>query len=147
MIHIDLTGVELKLKQENNTTKVFDRFRKKWLVLTPEEHIRQVLAAHLIDTNGYPAGMMAVEKKIMVGNMPKRFDLVVFDREHKPWMLIECKAPEVAITEQTLHQLLNYHRSVPCRYWVLCNGHQTFCADAGNVEDVRWLSALPAYDL
>jgi hypothetical protein len=95
----------------------------------------------------YPASLIAVEKKIMVGAMGKRFDVVVYSREHKPWLLAECKAPEVAISESTLHQLLQYQRTVQCHYWLLTNGHQTFCADACDATNIKWLNELPAYDL
>ncbi len=147
MIGLDFTGIELKLKHEGDTAYVFDPVRKAWFVLTPEEHVRQYLLYYLTGVMQYPMGMIAAEKKIMVGDMAKRFDIVVYDREHKPWMLIECKAPEVDITEKTLHQLLNYQRSVQCRYWVLSNGRQTFCADGNNIESILWLDRLPAYDL
>jgi len=147
MIALDFSGIELKLKHENGKGYVFDPVRKGWFVLTPEEHVRQHLVYYLTGVLQYPLGMLAVEKKIMVGKMPKRFDIVVYDREHDPWMLIECKAPEVAITEKALHQLLNYQRTIKCRYWVLGNGRQLYCADGGNIEKIEWLNALPAYSL
>jgi len=147
MIQPDFTGISLKLKREKDKVAVFDTVRKKWIALTPEEHVRQYLLQYLTDTLGYPAGMIAVEKKILVGGMSKRFDLVVYDRLHQPWLLVECKAPETEISERTLHQLLNYHRTVQCRYWVLSNGHQLFCADASDRQRVVWLDRLPAYDL
>ena len=125
---------------------MFDPIRKKWIILTPEEHVRQYLIAYLIGTMHYPAAMIAVEKTLKVGAMSKRFDLVVYDRNHKPWMLAECKEPEVPITEQTLHQLLNYQRTLQCNYWLLSNGHQTFCADACDVNRIEWLRALPEYN-
>ena len=104
MITPDFTGIALKLKYEGATPFVFDPVRKNWFILTPEEHVRQYLLHYLTETMLYPLRMIAVEKKIMVGDMPKRFDIVIYDHEHKPWMLIECKSPEVNITEKTLHQ-------------------------------------------
>jgi hypothetical protein len=77
--------------------------------------------------------------------MPKRFDIVVYDRDHKPWMLVECKSPDVPVSESTLRQLLQYQQTMQCHYWVLSNGPQTFCADACDVTDVKWLNALPLY--
>ena len=147
MLTLDFSGVHLKLKQEEDKTLVFDPVRKGWYVLTPEEHVRQYILAFLIESVQYPQGMIALEKKIMVGNRSKRFDIVVFNRDHQPWMLIECKAPEVLISEDTLHQLLNYQRTIQCRYWLLTNGHQAFCADAVDVNNIKWVDALPAYDL
>jgi hypothetical protein len=147
MIQPDFSGISLQLKRENDKVNVFDIVRRKWVTLTPEEHVRQYLLQYLTEMLGYPAGMIAVEKKIKVGPMDKRFDLVVYDRQHRPWMLVECKAPEQVISERTLHQLLNYHRAVPCRYWVLSNGPQLYCADAADPQHIVWLDRLPAYNL
>jgi hypothetical protein len=145
MIALDFSGIELKLKQEEGRTLVFDPMRKKWLVLTPEEHVRQYLLLYLSEKMDYPAGMMSVEKQVRVGDMNKRFDIVVYDRMHKPWMLVECKSPDVMITEAALHQLLQYQNVVQCNYWVLTNGHQLFCADASDITSIKWLEQLPDY--
>jgi len=146
MIPVNLSSVELKLKNEGGKPYVFDPLRKGWYVLTPEEHVRQYLVHYFTEVAQYPVGMMAAERRIMVGNMHKRFDIVVYDREHKPWMLVECKAPSVEITEKTLHQLLNYQRTIQCRYWCICNGRYLFCADGEKIEQIKWLTALPAYN-
>jgi hypothetical protein len=146
MVQLELTGIQLKLKQEEGKTYVFDPVRKKWLVLTPEEHVRQHLIYYLKDVLNYPGSLMSVEKKIMLGTLTKRFDIVVYNREHKPWMLIECKAPEIEITDAALHQLLQYHNSLQCRYWMLSNGHQNFCADAADTNEIKWIAQLPSYD-
>ncbi len=135
----------LKLQQDEGKTRVFDPIRKKWLILTPEEHVRQYLLQFLISKMGYPALLLSVEKTIQVGDMSKRFDVVVYDRDHKPWMLVECKNPEVPITEMTLHQLLGYQSTIQCPYWLLTNGHETYCADANDVTQIKWLGALPDF--
>ncbi len=147
MIPLDLSNVQLKLRQESGKTSVFDPIRKKWLVLTPEEHVRQYLIHYLTGVMQYPGPLLAVEKTIKVGSVSKRFDIVVYNREHKPWMLVECKAPEVPVSEKTLQQLLNYQRTMQCSYWLLSNGHQTYCADACDVQNIKWLESLPVYDL
>lgn len=147
MLTLDFSGIHLQLKEETGKTLVFDPVRKDWYMLTPEEHVRQYLLQYLILNADYPKGMMALEKKIMVGDMNKRFDIVVYNRQHQPWMLVECKAPEVEISEATLHQLLNYQRTTQCRYWLLTNGHQVFCADGVDIHDIQWLDSLPVYKL
>jgi hypothetical protein len=147
MITTDFSTIQLKLRQTDGKTHVFDPVRKKWLILTPEEHVRQYMIGYLTGIMQYPAPLLAVEKTIKVGNVNKRFDIVVYSRNHIPWMLVECKAPEVPVTEQTLHQLLHYQRVVQCNYWLLTNGHQTFCANACDVQNIAWLNSLPAYDL
>ena len=146
MISLNLATGELKLKKENGKTYVHDPVRKRWLVLTPEEHVRQYLLQYLASHMQYPASLMAVEKQVKVADTNKRFDVVVYNREHIPWLLAECKAPDIPITEQTLQQLLRYHNPMQCRYWLITNGHQTFCADACNINEIKWLDELPAYD-
>jgi len=146
MIHTDFSTIQLKLRQTDRKTSVFDPIRKKWLILTQEEHVRQYMIHYLTETMQYPASLLAVEKMIKVGNVNKRFDIVVYDRDHRPWMLVECKAPDVPVSEKTLRQLLNYQRTMQCNYWLLTNGHQTFCADACDVQNIKWLTSLPAYE-
>lgn len=146
MITADFSGIQLQLRKEDGKTQVYDPIRRKWIILTPEEHVRQYLLQYLIQTLHYPPALIAVEKQLTLGTLTKRFDIVVYNREHKPWLLTECKAPEVMITEATLNQLLQYHNTLQCRYWLLCNGHQLFCADAGYITNIKWLEALPAYD-
>ncbi|WP_276131974.1 type I restriction enzyme HsdR N-terminal domain-containing protein [Polluticoccus soli] len=145
MISLNFSEINLKFKQEKGKTFVFDPVRKRWLVLTPEEHVRQYMLGYLKEIMNYPLSLIAVEKRILVGTMMKRYDIVVHDRNHQPWMLIECKAPEVPISEKALNQLLQYHSTIPCSYWVLTNGHQTFCADACDVYAIKWLDQLPVY--
>lgn len=147
MINLDFTDIQLQLRQDAGKAQIFDPIRKAWFILTPEEHVRQYWLKYLTDKLSYPASLIAVEKQITLGNLNKRFDVVVYNREHKPWMLIECKAPEIAINESTLNQLLRYHNTLQCRYWVLSNGHQHFCADAADVTDIKWMNGLPAYNL
>ena len=147
MIIPDFTGIALKLRQWKGKSQVWDPVRKKWIILTPEEHVRQYLLQYLLQTLHYPITMIAVEKAIMVGTLKKRFDIVVYDTNHQPWMLVECKAPEVELTETTLHQLLNYHSAIACSYWVLTNGRHLFCADARDVASIKWMVSLPAYNI
>lgn len=147
MLSLDFSGIILKLKQEGGKPYVWDPVRKIWVVLTPEEHVRQYLLLYFIDVLRYPASLIAVEKKIQVGNMSKRFDIVVYNREHQPWLLAECKAPDVPLSEKTLHQLLTYHNAMQCPYWMISNGHSGYCADATDIQQIKWMNELPGYDV
>ena len=147
MLQLPLLDYSLPVKTEHNRPVVFDPVRKIWVALTPEEHVRQLLIRHLTETLLYPLSLIAVEKGLMIGNRRKRFDLVVYDRlAHTPWLLAECKAPDVPLTDAALHQLLDYHNHLQCRYWLITNGMQHFCADAADHNDIRWITDLPAYD-
>jgi len=146
MVTLDFSGIALKIRQDDDKVRVFDPVRKRWIVLTPEEHVRQYFLKYLTQGMEYPLSLIAVEKKILVGKIAKRFDVVVFGKNHEPWMLVECKEPDVLITEATLFQLLTYHSSIHCSYWVLTNGHQTYCADARNLAEITWMDSLPLYN-
>ena len=145
MLQLDFSNIALKMRTENEKARVYDIIRKKWIILTPEEHVRQLMLHYLIHEKKYPSSFIAVEKKILLSGRSKRFDAVIYGKDHKPWMLMECKRPDEMITQEVLFQLLNYQRVVQSQYWLLTNGHQIFCADATDIEDVQWLSALPAY--
>lgn len=142
---IDITRQQLRLKKHEGKTMVCDPVRKKWIVLTPEEHVRQYLLLYFINELSYPASLIAVEKKIQCGDMDKRFDIVVYNRDHIPWLLVECKAPDVPVSQTTLQQLLNYQRTLQCRYWLVSNGHTFYCADSADTNNIIWLTELPAY--
>lgn len=147
MLSLNFSNISLKLAQKEGKTCVFDPVRKKWLVLTPEEHVRQHMLSYMIEVMHYPPALMAVEKTIKAGNLTKRFDIVIYERgSHKPWMLVECKEPSTPVIEKTLYQLLNYQRVLQCNYWLLSNGHETYCADACNTEQIKWMNELPCYE-
>ena len=146
MIKVNYPEPVFRFKEENGKEMIFDFIRKQWLLLNEEEWVRQNFIQFLVQELKYPLELIAVEKEIQLGDLKKRFDILVYDRDHKPWMLIECKAPEIAITQAALMQLLNYQRTIQCGYWMLSNGHQHFCADARNVSAINWLETLPAYD-
>jgi hypothetical protein len=146
MISIAFQNYPFRYQNKENGKYIYDIIRKKYVLITPEEWVRQNLLHYLIQQQGYPKGLISVEKEIRVNQLRKRYDIVVFDKERMPWMLIECKKPEVPITEKTLSQLMRYHQVLQCSYWMLSNGIKTLC---GKVEggSAAWLSSLPLYDL
>ena len=147
MIDLPLLQCALRTRTQQDAVQVYDPVRRQWVALTPEEHVRQLLLAYLIEEMAYPPALMAVERGLSFGHTTLRFDVAVYHRDtHQPWLLAECKKPDEQITDAALHQLLQYHSKLPdCRYWLITNGHQTFCADALNKKDICWLSDLPAY--
>jgi hypothetical protein len=115
-----------RVKQDADKHFIFDPLRKKWLLLTPEEWVRQNFVQYLIQVRKYPPALIAMEKIIRLGELKKRFDILVYDRDHRPWMMIECKSPSVKLDDNVLHQLLRYHISVPAGYLVITNGEYTY---------------------
>ena len=92
MIPLQFPPTELRLKNEGGKDQVFDIVRRQWVRLTPEEWVRQHFIHYLIAVKQYPASLMAVEKELRIGELSRRFDLLVYDPGHRPWMLVECKS-------------------------------------------------------
>ena len=122
MIKIEFPKEAIKLQQRKGANEVFDIIRKKWLVLTPEEWVRQNIIQFLLIKMKYPASLIAVEKEIKLGELKKRCDIVAYNRLSKPWMIIECKEMNVVLSEKTLEQILRYHITLPAKYLVITNG-------------------------
>ncbi|HEY8661463.1 MAG TPA: type I restriction enzyme HsdR N-terminal domain-containing protein [Hanamia sp.] len=122
MIKIEFPKEAIKLQQRKGANEVFDVIRKKWLVLTPEEWVRQNIIQFLLIKMKYPASLIAVEKEIKLGELKKRCDIVAYNRLLKPWMIIECKEMNVVLSEKTLEQILRYHITLPAKYLVITNG-------------------------
>ncbi|MBL7698389.1 MAG: type I restriction enzyme HsdR N-terminal domain-containing protein [Chitinophagaceae bacterium] len=123
MIKIDYPAHEFRMKKEKEKELIFDELRKLWVRLTPEEWVRQNFIRYLVYSKSYPSSLVALEKKIMVGEMIKRFDILVYDRAHRPWMMVECKASDVQLKENVLNQVLRYNIAVPVEFLVITNGN------------------------
>lgn len=105
---------------------IFDPIRKKNVVLTPEENVRQTILAYLVEELNYPINFIAVEKQIQYAGKNRRFDVVIYDQLHQPVILIECKQPEVPITQKTMEQATLYNLVLKVPYLLLTNGRQHF---------------------
>lgn len=131
---------------EDNKTKVFDPIRKIYCVLTPEEEVRQKMLYYLVEKKKYPSGLVAVEYSIRVNNLPKRCDIVVFDKDAKPKMIVECKAEYVPITQKVLDQAVRYYSGMNVEYLVLTNGKTMFCYHIDVVnKKMEALNELPNF--
>jgi len=111
----------LKTKIIDNKQYVFDAIRKKWLLLTPEEKVRQHVVQYLIQEKKIPKSLIALEKLITVNEMKKRFDVLVY-KATKPWLLVECKEPNVELNDMALQQVLNYNNVLQVPYFAITNG-------------------------
>ncbi|HOZ85957.1 MAG TPA: type I restriction enzyme HsdR N-terminal domain-containing protein [Niabella sp.] len=126
MILIEYPKPDFKIEFKNNQPFIFDPIRRKWLVLQDEEWVRQNFVHYLLLSKQYPQSLIALEKEIQLGSLKKRFDILVYDPVHQPWMLVECKSQKVPITEKTLLQILRYHITMPAKYLILTNGLETY---------------------
>lgn len=132
------------MKMEDGKVYIFDSLRKKHLILTPEEWVRQHWINFLIEHKGYPKGLFSLEKGMKYNRLSKRTDLVVFDREGIPFLLIECKAPEVQINEKTLAQAMSYNTEIKSPNIVLSNGLRHFCLGYNKTKNIyEQLNDLP----
>lgn len=142
---LNLPKADIKVKIEGETTLVWDLVRRKYVVLTPEEWVRQHFIHFLINEFGYPKALMKVETGLKVNRMIKRSDLVILNRDGEPWMLVECKSPYVNIDQTALIQVINYNRTYNAPYLVLTNGmRQVVCnIDKKGVEVIEELPPYP----
>ena len=109
---------------------VFDIIRKKKVLLTPEEWVRQHILHYLVFEKNYSKNLIAIERAIEVNGLTKRFDILVFDRAGKPYLMVECKAQHIELNEQTLNQILVYNQALFVPYLWISNGKQNFCYQA-----------------
>ena len=126
MIEINYPEPSFKIKQDGGKSFLFDEIRKIWLLLTEEEWVRQNFVSYLIQQLQYPSSLIALEKELVLNSLKKRFDVLVYNRNHKPWMLVECKAPNILLDDAALQQVLRYNISIPVSYLVITNGKQTY---------------------
>jgi hypothetical protein len=144
MIHPQYPQHPFRIRKEGEINRIFDENRRSWVKLTPEEWVRQNFYQWLVQEMGYPASMIAIEMQIRLFELNKRFDMLVYNRDHQPWMMIECKAPSVPLNEHTLMQLLRYNMAVPVPYLVITNG--AYCsAIERNTDSLQELDSLPRY--
>lgn len=144
MIVIDFPKPSFKTKEENSQRYIWDALRKKWLLLTPEEWVRQNFIAYMIQVKQYPREMIAVEKAVQIAELKKRFDIVVF-KEMKPWMIVECKEIDVALNSSAFEQLSRYNMSLSGSYLVITNGNYTkgWYVKEGSFKEIKH---LPEWD-
>ncbi len=117
----------LRLKKTEGKNYVFDPIRKKDIVLTPEELLRQLVLQYLLDAKQYPAHRIRIEVGFTINGLQKRCDIVVFDADVKPWLLVECKSPKVPLTQATFEQAARYNLQLKAPFMAITNGLSTFC--------------------
>ena len=125
---------------------IFDEIRKKFILLTPEEWVRQHVVQFLLQDKKYPKSYINVEKLIKINDLSKRYDGVVFQPNGEIFLLIECKAPEVAISQQTFDQIARYNLVLKAKYLMVTNGlNHYFCQMDFENEKYVFLKELPEY--
>ena len=143
---LNLPIAALKTKLVEGTTQVFDQVRKKYLVLTPEEWVRQHFIHYLNQEKNYPLGLMGVEKMVKYNSMKTRADIVLYTTDGKPNMIVECKAPDVEITQDTFNQIARYNFKLRVEFLVVTNGMKYYCCKMDyKTNDITFLKEIPVY--
>ena len=135
-----------RIKTEDGKTYIFDSIRKKFVVLTPEEWVRQNFIQYLKKEKKYPESLMAVEKQIKVNNNPRRFDLLVYTRNGQPYLIAEFKAPGVKITQEAFDQVVRYNLALKVDRVIVSNGLQHFACEINYQKNsYTFLYEVPEY--
>jgi len=146
MVTLNLPAFDYVLKKEAGKVFILDIIRKKYLVLTPEEWVRQHFVHYLITDLRYPKALIKVEGGLSFNRLQKRSDIVVFNRDGNPWMVIECKAPDQKLSQRTLHQASVYNHSLQAKYLTVTNGMIHICCEVDwATQKTLVLDAMPAY--
>ena len=136
----------LNVRVEGNRRMVFCYVRKRWLVLQPEEFVRQLLLHFLIGDMKYNRNRITVERGVAVNGDPKRTDILVFDVDMRPFLLIECKAPKVPLSTGTFRQAAHYNGAIKVPYLMISNGRESYVASIDYAaEEYRFLQAVPEW--
>jgi type I site-specific restriction endonuclease len=137
MWQLNLPEYNFRIKKQNEKLQIFDSQRKRYVSLTPEEWVRQHFIRFLIETKGYPAAHLAIEKQLNMNGMKKRCDAILYNNEAKPIMVIEFKAPNVPISQATFDQVAVYNAKLKVDFFIISNGIEHYCCRV-NSETARY---------
>jgi hypothetical protein len=143
MIKLNLPAFDYKLKKADGKVWIFDGIRKKYVVLTPEEWVRQHIVQYMLNHLNYPKALIKVEASLLYNSLDKRADVVVFDRVGKPWMIVECKAPDLKLTQAVAMQVATYNTSLQAPFVVITNGMLVYCFEIQ--PEIKSLAELPVF--
>lgn len=143
---MSLPAADLRLRKLEQRTQIYDAFRKRWVVLTPEEWVRQHFLHYLHFHLRYPSNLIAVEKSLTLNGLSKRADIVVYDRKLQPWMLVECKKMDVKLDQSVFDQAARYNLVMNVPYLLITNGMQLLAAlvSNGSAEFIQDLPEFPS---
>ncbi len=147
MQNLNFPTYSFRLKNSENNTHIFDVIRKKFVVLQPEEWVRQHCVQYLIQEKNYPISLINVEKVVLINGLKKRYDIVVFNPDGSLALVVECKAPKVKITQAAFDQIARYNLTLKAPYLMVTNGlNHYFCTMNHDLESFEFLETLPNYN-
>ncbi len=146
MVRLNLPIQQLKLKEDDNILKIYDSLRLKYLVLTPEEWVRQNFVSYLISEKHFPASLMANEVALKLNKMTRRCDTIVFNGKGEPFVIIEYKAPNIKIDQQVFDQIVRYNMVLKAEYLIVSNGLQHYCCKINYTDkSYYFIKEIPNY--
>ena len=146
MLQLNLPIFQPKLKKTDGEIYIFDQIRKRYLLLTPEEWVRQSFLNYLIHHKGYPLSLMENEAMIKLNNMTRRCDTVVYNNHLQPLAIVEYKRPDVTINQQVFDQIVRYNIVLRVDYLIVSNGLEHFCCKMDyETQKYRFLEEVPEY--
>jgi len=147
MLQLNFPACNFRFKNSENKIQIFDVIRKKFVVLQPEEWVRQHLVHYLLKNKKYPKSLINVEKQLNINGMKKRYDVVVFNSDGSIEVLVECKAPEVKIDQNTFDQIARYNMNLKANYLMVTNGIEHFyCKMNFDQEKYAFLKDIPDFN-
>jgi len=146
MTNLNLPTYSFKIKSKENKLYIFDILRKKNVVLTPEEWVRQNYVQYLIHDKKYPKTLIAIEKQLKINHLIKRTDILIFDKNGNPHIIVECKAPSIKITQDAFDQIARYNLKLQAKYLIVTNGLEHFYCKM-NYQQMKYdfLKEIPNY--
>jgi hypothetical protein len=148
MLKLNFPTYPFRFKNSENKVSIFDEIRKKFIILTPEEWVRQHVLHYLINEKKYPKSLINVEKVLTINKLRKRYDVVVFNPDGSIHILVECKAPEVKISQATFDQIARYNMTMKARFLNVTNGlNHYYCQMDFENEKYEFLQSLPDYKI
>lgn len=144
---LNLPSFDINIAQRNGRPTVFDPLRRRFVALTPEEWVRQHFVNYLVHHLHYPAGLMANEVELSVGDKHLRCDTLLYNKDMQPQMIIEYKAPHIALTQKVFDQITAYNLLLHVDYLVVSNGMEHFCSRANySTGQLEPIAEIPTYD-
>lgn len=148
MQQLNFPSYSFRFKNNENKVAIFDEIRKKFVILTPEEWVRQHVVQFLLQEKKYPKSYINVEKLLKINDLKKRYDIVVFNPDGSIFILVECKAPEIKISQDTFDQIARYNMTLNAQFLMVTNGqNHYFCQMDYEQELYQFLQELPNYQL
>ena len=146
MLKLNFPDYSFRFKNSENKVAIFDEIRKKFIILTPEEWVRQHVVQYLIQDKKYPKSYINVEKTIKINGITKRYDVVVYDEKGAIELLVECKSTSITIAQDTFDQIARYNLILNANYLMVTNGlNHYFCQMDFINEKYDYLKELPAF--